>query len=292
MTPSSPITVSPAGEVSLVSTWAPTPATEVRVLATRRGRRGDARVYLRADAQRATARPAGPISVEGSGAHIANNHNARLMRDVPLLVVSGLVETMTPQEGARIAEVTRARTDLNHREMRAREEVAFAAAVAELEAIDPDAAVVLAVWARWKLPVLIGALALKKAARRLRAGRSVPQLTNARYWLPTSDVVVDGQHVEGLRYWTGDVEVFGSAHDAVARDECRAAYATAGEFTQRCATIFDDPLTPCWIDLPARPAKKCDAGRPAMRVRVQTIAERHPRVMRQLRERSPLPRAA
>ncbi|MFO0651757.1 MAG: hypothetical protein U0326_36385 [Polyangiales bacterium] len=72
----------------------------------------------------------------------------------------------------------------------------------------------------------------------------MPQLTNARYWLPTSDVVVDGQHVEGLRDWTGDVEVFGSMHDADAREACRAAYATAVEFTQRCATIFDDPLTP------------------------------------------------
>lgn len=269
---SAPIAISAAGEVTLANAWAPTPASAVRALATRKGKGGDARVYLRPEAQKATARPAGQISVEGSGAHHANNHNARLWRDVPLLVATGVTPLMNWQDGtARVAAI-REGAERSNAERLASEEAAFAAAVAAVAAIDPDAAVVLALHARWRLPLIIAASKLKRDLRRLRAGRTVTELVNARHWLPTSDVPsINGEPVAALRYWTGDIVVFGSARDPEARAACDAAFAAAVAFVETCAPLVEEPLRPTFGP--------------------KGIPRRHRVVMRHLRERAPLPRA-
>jgi hypothetical protein len=252
--------------VRLSDPFAPGSPSPDRPLSLRRSKKGPARLAFTAKAQAATARPAGPISDVGRGAHIAKNHNARAERDAPLLVHAGLVPLMSWQEGtARGREIMDA-ADRSDRERREGEEALFARYFAELVAVDPDAAAVIAAWARWKLPVLIGALLLRKASRLLRAGREVPQLVDARYWLPHAV----GGRTAGLTYWTGDRVIFGDSGDAEARAACSAAFAEAVEFIESCA-----PLPP------EEPLRK-SYGR-------WGLPRRHRVAMRHLRDRSPLP---
>ena len=267
------LTIGSNGDVVLAPTYAPSAPAEVRVLALRKGKRGDARVYFRADAQKQIARPEGQISVEGAGAHHANNHNARLWRDEPLLVATGVTPLLTWQEGTARVDAIREHSETVYTERRASELAAFEAAVAEVAAVDVGAAEVLALHAAWKLPPIIAASKLKKCARRLRAGHPVTELIDARCWLPTSGLVGDdGKHLAALRYWTGHVEVFGPSSDPAARAACDAEFEACVALVEAVAPLVDEPLRPTFGP--------------------KGIARRHRVVMRHLRERSPLPRAA
>lgn len=122
------------GAVELASNEV-TEGTAARLLQVRSSKNGERRVYLRPEALEALARPEGPLSIEGKAWKHANATNARLMRDEPLFVATGLTPLLTPQDGkVRLEELFAHQAEVK-RDAEARAEAALVLWTNTLEAL-------------------------------------------------------------------------------------------------------------------------------------------------------------
>ena len=125
---------SEGGAVELASNEV-TEGTAARLLQMRATKGGERRVYLRPEALESLARPEGPLSLEGKAWKHANATNARLMRDEPLFVATGLTPLLTPQDGmAKLKELFAAQAEVK-RDAEARAEAALVLWTNTLEAL-------------------------------------------------------------------------------------------------------------------------------------------------------------
>jgi hypothetical protein len=235
--------------------------------------------------------PAPDLALQKRGAKHAKRHNARLERDVPLLVHAGIVQPMTADEGAtRVAHIL-ADAQEHLADVRALHERQEAEAVAAFRAAFPtDEGEVIVQWALWALPHGCAGW-LTRTAQRLARGRLPPCLTNPAYWLPRSVVRVrlDGVCESSLTFWDGTVVVFGDDKDPAVRARSDELYAQCRAVLDHCAPIVSDPLLPVRLVIERPPKGPCAEKQSPLVLSPLSLRERHVRVMRHLRERPALP---